>query len=1042
MRLYRLLLVLYWLPLLVWAQQAPAIKPVYDEQYAQQFQFDRYSQEEMGNPFITRIRNQNGYVWMSNGTHQLTRFDGTNFVNVSFYIDGKLSRNSPSYFFLDSQKGLWISTLNGLYWCEDSEALQKNRQVPSSVSLELKKVPWKFLKSNKFPFVSGEDKQGNLWITQESSRKLFRYNPKMKRLKTFSIASDRLIASWLVDKNGQIWVLSEKELYRFNARNQLFEPLSIFKTLGLSKEAVCNRLLADRQGSLWLATDRSGVFKLRFKPGEPAKPESGPVLNDVQHFLFNNVWAITQDGAGRVWFGSTTDGLCLYDYSTRASYRLNITNRDNGKEIQTTNVGSLFTDETGIVWVGHLHDALYAYDPSKMTPRILVTNEQDTKKSNLTWVALAHGDSLYLYGEARKRMQLYSISKRKYIDQLPPYTQPNASIPGTFLRDESGTNWTVDEAGICTYNALKQTYDFFPLAAEWQYNLMNTVYYTAIVVSKQWSTNIPKRQEIWVGLPFGVARFDIGSRQWIKNSDLPSQLNSLLANRNVQAIQAGTDHTIWLGVMKVGLIRYTQKTGKVAVWDANKQGISFIWDIHEDQSSVWVCTDNGLYELSRNDLSTKAHYSREKGTLSSNEFSGLIKDKKGHLWMTSNHELIELVPGKGASRTYSFKHDLKDNLFSIDQDKYGTLYLQGEKGISYFHPDEIKPNRFMPPVKITGITVMDSSYAPNLTELSLPHDQNFVAFDFVALNFSSPEKNQYQYRLQGVDDKWVQAGTTRSANYTKLAPGTYVFTVIGSNNDGVWNKTGASVTVIIRPPWWGTWWFRLLLIALLVAGIYGLFRYRLQQILRQREAEIKASLMAQESERQRFSRELHDGVGANLSLLKMYLTSFGNPDISMDTLKDRSESLLASSVDDIRRLIHDMHPRNLQELGLVRAVEEMVQVVNLSKRVQVSFTADEVPLSLSETLEINLYRIIQELLQNAVKHAGATDISLQLTYQADKLQLSYSDNGQGFDPAVASLGNGLLNIRNRVELLKGKVEVQSVKGDGTVVKIETRVGSY
>ena len=321
--------------------------------------------------------------------------------------------------------------------------------------------------------------------------------------------------------------------------------------------------------------------------------------------------------------------------------------------------------------------------------------------------------------------------------------------------------------------------------------------------------------------------------------------------------------------------------------------------------------------------------------------------------------------------------------------------------------------------------VMDSVYPPNLKKITLQHGQNFINLEYVALNFSNATKNQYRYKMDGIDEKWIDAKSKREANYTNLPPGEYTFTVLGSNDDGLWNTTGASVKITILPPWWGTWWFRLLLALLLSAGIYGLFRYRLIGQLRQREAEIRASLLAQEAERQRFSRELHDGIGANLSLLKMYISSFGDVNIPLEELRDRAEKLLAGSMDEIRRLIHDMHPRNLREMGLVKAVEDMVGLVNLGNGPKIIFTAGEIPGHLSEQLKINVFRIVQEFLQNAMKHSAAGNIWLQFLHEGNVLEISYKDNGIGFDTSVEPEGNGLLNIRNRVMLMKGEMTVKS-----------------
>ena len=279
--------------------------------------------------------------------------------------------------------------------------------------------------------------------------------------------------------------------------------------------------------------------------------------------------------------------------------------------------------------------------------------------------------------------------------------------------------------------------------------------------------------------------------------------------------------------------------------------------------------------------------------------------------------------------------------------------------------------------------------------------------------------------------------TDERANYTKLPPGDYVFRVKGSNDDGIWNEQGASIAIVITPPFWATWWFRLMLLAGLVAGLYGGYRYRIMQLKNQQASELAVSVRTQELERQRFSKELHDGVGANLAALKMYLSMLGSPTVSVDELKTRSMAILKSSMDDIRSIIHDMHPRSLSEEGLVQTIADMVAIMNESHHLTVLFEPQNVPQKLPEVLEINLFRVVQELLQNAVKHADASSVRLQFRYENDVLRLSYRDDGRGFTPPPAgqSSGNGLVNIGQRVALMKGTYTLQSAKNQGTTIEI-------
>lgn len=271
-----------------------------------------------------------------------------------------------------------------------------------------------------------------------------------------------------------------------------------------------------------------------------------------------------------------------------------------------------------------------------------------------------------------------------------------------------------------------------------------------------------------------------------------------------------------------------------------------------------------------------------------------------------------------------------------------------------------------------------------------------------------------------------------------------VFRLGGTNipkNNRIWNENAPTISVFIMPLFWKTWWFRAGLIVLLFGGMYGVYRYRIYQLKDRQVHELSVSIKAQELERQRFAQELHDGVGANLALLKMYLHSIGDPKISPDELKNRSVNLLKDSIEEIRRLIHDMHPRSLMQCGLVGTVDEMTKRINDSQQLTVSFESQQVDQKLPENVEINLFRVVQELLQNTLKHANATNVWLSILCESNTLFLRYRDNGCGVDTVLLNKknGNGLVNMQQRIELLKGTYQLASAENAGTTVEISVPI---
>ncbi|CAG5015895.1 hypothetical protein DYBT9275_05437 [Dyadobacter sp. CECT 9275] len=766
---------------------------------------------------------------------------------------------------------------------------------------------------------------------------------------------------------------------------------------------------------MWVGTYQEGVFRI----------EKSPTGYRISHYVkgntrfdisSNEIRDFMEDREGRIWMGTKGGGISLFKYSSSTFTHIQGTDaRRDG--LSENHVMDLFQDQQGIIWIGLSYSGIDKYDPARNIFRT-IRKDHDMSQNGSIFTIYGKQDQLYL--GTTDRLMVYSTTNHQFESDLGGPSSRKHFEVYNISEDSDGNLWIVTtDQGLYRYNE-RQGFVSFSNSKE---NDRRQYFLYAVKALRS-------APETWIGGHRGLERFDLRTLKWKDWQDMPPM--KAVANRPVRMIHEDSRQNVWLGTLGYGLLRYDPASQQLLTFD-KKNGLfcENIRSILEVGTALWIGTDCGLFQLDLKQLKVIRQYTEATPApfnLPNDVVYGILNDTEGNLWLSSNKGLAKFSQQRGVVKTYDVTDGLQSNEFNtncIYKHANGTMYFGGVNGVSYFNPGALRANTFIPPVKMTGITISDSVYPPHLKEIVLPHHQNFIDFEFVALNFSNVKKNQYRYKMQGIDPKWVQAGDRRTASYTNLPPGSYVFKVIGSNNDGVWNNIGTTVNITILPPWWATWWARSLLMLLLASGIYGLFRYRLVQQPRQREAEIRASLMAQEAERSRFSRELHDGIGANLSLLKMYIAAFGDTDIPLSDLKDRSEKLLAGSVDEIRRLIHDMQPRNLKELGLVKAVEDMVSLINMGNGLSVFFTSSNMPEKLPEQLEINLFRIVQELLQNAIKHSGARNVWLQFRFENETLIITYRDNGIGFDTSAPPEGNGLLNIRNRVMLLKGEMTSKS-----------------
>lgn len=644
-----------------------------------------------------------------------------------------------------------------------------------------------------------------------------------------------------------------------------------------------------------------------------------------------------------------------------------------------------------------------------------------------------HENDLYIGTETGGVAQ-YSLLNRRMISLarlVPESVSSMHNETRVITADSDGQLWFANWREIAQYDPIRHRARVYPAAG------VRTQMYTYGALAIADSSG--RSAELWVVGQGGLTRFDLRTKQWKNWQDLPAL--QAVAYYNTRLIYQFSPTMIWFGTLGNGLIGY-DLTRRRTVTFTEKNGLSCanVRGLLQTGTVLWVGTDCGLYQIDLRRERVLRHYTRADG-LPNEVIYGILEDSQGDLWLSSNQGISRFSPKQGrVVKNYDVTDGLQSNEFNTNvcyKHTDGTLFFGGVNGITYFRPDQFQLNRFQPPVKITGVSVFDSAYNPHLPKLTLGPNQNFVRFDFTALNFSNSTKNQYQYQLKGIDPRWVHAGHQRTANYTNLPPGEYVFRVKGSNDDGVWNDKETTMTIVIKPPYWGTWWFRTLLILLLIGGMYGIYRYRIYDLQNRQAQELIVSIRTQELERQRFAKELHDGVGANLSVLKMYLSSLGNPNVSIDELKTRSLSVLKTSIDDIRSIVHDMHPRSLSEAGLVQTIREMVALVNESHQLVVTFDSQNVPQELPSAIEINLFRVAQELLQNAIKHAKASSVWLTLRYDDATLLLTYYDNGQGFDPTLAQResGNGLVNIQQRIALLKGSTQFTSTEPSGVSVAI-------
>ena len=483
--------------------------------------------------------------------------------------------------------------------------------------------------------------------------------------------------------------------------------------------------------------------------------------------------------------------------------------------------------------------------------------------------------------------------------------------------------------------------------------------------------------------------------------------------------------------------------------------------LHEDAAGVlWIGTyDTGLARL---EGETFTRYTEKDGLFNNGVFQ-ILEDDQGFLWLSSHlgiyrvkkQDLNDFSAGRISLLTSS--HFGKgDGLLSVEcssqgqptgfKARDGKLWFPTTQGLAVVDPKAVKFNRLPPPVVIEDLTV-DGHAADFHAGVTINPGQENLEIQYTALSLVKSQQIRFRYRLDGLDPSWINAGTRRTAYYSRVPAGTYTFLVIAANSDGIWNEAGASLEVHVLPPFYSTWWFRLLTILAVAGMIYLIWRLRTAQ-WKQRQAAQRAFsrelLASQERERKRIAAELHDSIGQRLVVIKnlalLRLQNLNGNLVEREQVEEICTEA-SSAITEVREISHDLRPYQLDRLGLTKALRSMVESVGKASKTAFSSSIDDIDDLLTPEYQIGFYRITQECLSNILKHAEASEANVVVRRNGTRLQLSVSDNGKGFTTSSANTearkgGFGLINISERVQLFAGKLEIQSAPMKGATINID------
>lgn len=555
-----------------------------------------------------------------------------------------------------------------------------------------------------------------------------------------------------------------------------------------------------------------------------------------------------------------------------------------------------------------------------------------------------------------------------------------------------------------------------------------------------------EKNVLWVGTNTGVIKVS-NIEQYLQTRD-PNVLSmniqlaqqdkpECMVNSCCYSIVSDHQQNIWMGTA-TGLYRLNQNSGELTPFvHSSKTGSISDAEVRtiyiSAKNDIWVGTSRGGLHRFLPGSNTFETFTTDDG-LPNNSIYSILEDQSGFLWLGTNGGLCRFRPDDGAVRNYTPRDGAQNfefNSNAVTMTKDGLFCFGGRSGFNIFYPDSMNVTVTPKPVVITSFKIFDKEYPVTKHVFDLPYHQNSFSFDFAALNYYRSNDNRYAYKMTGADKDWILAGSRTYTSYSNLQPGTYTFHVKAADFTGAWNPEEAIMTFIIHPPWFSTWWFRLIVIMIIAGGIYGFYQYRLRQVTKLYGL------------RNRIASDLHDEIGSTLSSISLSSTIIQqklngqNSDVTkllQQVSKNTNDMMEALS--DIVWAINTRNDRFDNVVNRMRAFAiEVLEPAGINIQFEVSPELSNVHLDMQQRK--NLYLIFKEAVNNIAKYAACNQVTIQLKKQEAKgLVMEIVDDGRGFEKeavdnnAISLSGNGIRNMRKRAEELNGNFQLQSVPGQG------------
>lgn len=790
------------------------------------------------------IQDSKGFLWI--GTQDgLNKYDGYTFriFRNNPADTTSLSNNFINCIYEGANGNIWVGTNYGLnmYNIHTEEFIRYYHDPGDINSLKEDEI-----------YDIYEDKSGYVWIKTENY--LTRLNPRSNKFRhyehyndVFNFLSVNAKFSIFEDHKGQLWVGTKDGLNYFDRKLEIFKR---YKHDPNDNSSLSNNkvkvIYEDSDHNLWIGTERglnkfnweTETFTRFYYQENNPKSISNDIINDIFEDNEGNIWIATELGLNKL--DKKTENFTVYNRFMH-----------NNDVILATSFTDIFQDHTGIMWAGTLQGLIKIenkrksfklYRTSKDGKPLFANNYVTAifEKEHTVWVG-TYGAGLYLFNPKSKRSVKLNTE--------------NSSIANNYIHkiyeDYDKNIWIGTQNGISFYNTNHNRFEDVDRLKSLNVFKNNRIF--DIVQDQQ--------KDLWIASKFGLHHL----QQDTVISYVHSQGDSTTIAANlVYDILFDTDNNLWIATEK-GLSYLNTRSKKIknyirpgGVCD-NCLSSNEVLSLHIDtlRDYLWIGTNDGLNRFDLTDKVFKS-YSTEDG-LANNLIYAMLDDNSGDLWMSTNMGISKMHVDEESFSNFGVSDGLQDFEFnhgSAYKAEDGELFFGGIAGYNSFYPDSIVKNDIVPNIEITAVEVLSDKSSKRIPlgvdrTIELSHRNNLVTIEFSALDFTDPLKNNYAYKLEGVEDEWINLGNRRYATFSNLSPGKYTFHVKGSNSDQVWNEEGAALKIIIDTPVWETRFAYAFYILLLSGLIVWIFRYRTRSLRKSNQELKEKELIAKQIAKQK-----------------------------------------------------------------------------------------------------------------------------------------------------------------------------------------------